>query len=225
MVVRSWDSILALGTAYICGTDGRRARRNIGDIAAASEHAVERILHDRHGIESNDTGIHVHEILNARSSELGSERIDECDMSGPAGTAVANISAAFAALGYHLGIVGDILGRGVMDVIERHAQILADRAVEILELRIGEAALIGGGGDISVVVRPLIHCEHINVAAADIVEVDDLGDGAVNNGARLGRIITHFLSSISDAWMRATISPIQMAPGLSTTWILKSGFG
>lgn len=126
-----------------------------------------------------------HEILNARSSELGSERIDECDMSGPAGTAVANISAAFAALGYHLGIVGDILGRGVMDVIERHAQILADRAVEILELRIGEAALIGGGGDISVVVRPLIHCEHINVAAADIVEVDDLGDGAVNNGARI----------------------------------------
>ena len=120
-----------------------------------------------------------------------------------------------------------------MDVVKRHSQILADRAVEILELRICKTGLISRGCDIAVVVSPLVHGEYIDVAAVDVVEVDDLRNRAVDDGTGIREDHYDFLveyigalnasNHIADPYSAGVINDVNTEVGIGMTCHLLTG--
>ena len=71
------------------GSYGSGSGGNVCDVAGAAEAAVQRVLHDGHGIESYHSCFHLKILLDGRAAELGCAGIDKRDVSCPAGTGVA----------------------------------------------------------------------------------------------------------------------------------------
>ena len=84
-----------------------------------------------------------------------------------------------------------------MDVFQRGTQLGVNGLIEILHEGIGEAGLIGQGGDVALIIGPLIHGEGDDVAAVDTACIDGLHNRCVNAGVRVsgdeGELFVHVI--------------------------------
>jgi len=136
-------------------------------------------------MERDDARVHGEELFNARRAEFRRQRIDEGDVTRPARAAVDDVGAPAAALREHRGIILDVLRRRVVDLLERHPQLLVDPAPEVLQAGMREARLIVGRRDVAVLIRPLVHREDMDVATVDPQHVDRLRDRFVDGRTRI----------------------------------------
>ena len=172
-----------LGALDVDGADGRGAGRDAGDVAGLTEHAVQGVLGDGQGMQGDQTGLQIEPLLDVVTDELG-HGVDKRRVAGPAGAGGDDVGAALGDVVDDLGIAVDVLVGGVVDVLQRHTQLGVDLIDEVLQHGVSETGLIGLGGDVALIVGPLVLGEHEHLGAVDLEVVDQLSQGDV--GLRLG---------------------------------------
>ena len=102
-------------------------------------------------------------------------------MPRPSGSGIYNINAATADLFYdrRIDVRTLIFIRELMPMFNVRAQVFENLAIEVPAERITQACAVGQRGNVAILVRPLVHCKCMYIAARNIVAIDHFSDSLV----------------------------------------------
>ena len=176
-----------LGAHHIQRADGGSLGGHIGNVTGLAEAAVERILHDSHGVKLDDLSGLIQPLLDVTAAHELGDGIYKGHMACPTGRGGDDISTAFGNIVDDLGVIGDILIGGIVDIGHGHTQLGVDLHDQILDHGVDETGFIGLGGNVAVLVCPLILGKNMYLGAIHLEVVDQLRQGDVGIGLRIAQ--------------------------------------
>jgi len=150
--------------------------------APVAPEAVQRVLHDGHGMQLHDAGAGGAECRQVVAELEPQVRLPKGDVPAPADASIDDIGAAQVC--DSPGIVGERGACREMNLARRRPQLLLDPAEESLHHGPLEGAGPVGGRGVAFLVRVLVHVEAVQVIAGEAQLVDEArGDGILRHGS------------------------------------------